>query len=52
MYTLPCIKLIASGKLLCNTESSAQCSMMTQRHGMVGDSGRRDFKREEICVYL
>ena len=34
IYTLPCVKQIASGKLLCNTGSSAQCSVMTQKGGM------------------
>ena len=29
VYTLPCIKQIVSGKLLCSTRSSAQCSVMT-----------------------
>ena len=28
-YTLLCVKQIAGGKLLCNTGSSAQCSMTT-----------------------
>ena len=29
IYTLPCVKLIASGNLLYSTGSSAQCSVMT-----------------------
>ena len=32
-YTLPCVKQIASGNLLCNTGSSARCSEMTWRGG-------------------
>ena len=33
-YTLPCVKQIASGRLLCNSGSSTQCYMTTQRWGM------------------
>ena len=29
IHTLPCVKQIASWKLLCSTGSSAQCSVMT-----------------------
>ena len=43
------MKQIASGKLLCNTGSSAQCSVMTWRDGM-GEAGRE--AQEGICVYL
>ena len=35
IYTLPCVKRIASGKPLWSTGSSAQCSVMTQS----GDGG-------------
>ena len=33
IYTLPCVKQIASGKLLYNTRSSACCSVLTQKGG-------------------
>ena len=29
IYTLPCVKQIANGKLLYNTGNSAQCSVIT-----------------------
>ena len=45
IYTLLCVKRIASGKLLWSTGSSAQCSVMTQRHEM-GEGGRS--KRDGI----
>ena len=35
-YILPCVKQIASGKLLYSTGSSAQCSVMTRRGGIEG----------------
>ena len=34
IYTLPCIKQIASGKLLYDTGSSARCSVTNQRDGV------------------
>ena len=49
-YTLPYVKQIARGKLLCNTGSSAQCSVTTQMGG--GWRCGRRFKREEIGVHL
>ena len=39
IYTLPCVKQIASGKLLYGTRSSARCSVMTYRGGMGGWEG-------------
>lgn len=47
-YTLPRVKQIASGKPLCNTGSSAWCSVTTQRGrmravGWEGGSGRRGY---------
>ena len=36
MYTLSCVKQIASGKLLYSTGSSAWCSVMTLRGEMEG----------------
>ena len=49
-YTLPYVKQIASGNLLYDTGSSAQCCMTTQRGGMRWEVGGR-FKRESIYVY-
>ena len=46
IYTLPCVKQLASGKLLYNTASSARYSVMTSRGGM-GEVGGR-IKREGI----
>ena len=42
LYTPPCVKSIASVKLLYNTGSSARCSVMTSSGGMgkVGMGGR------------
>ena len=39
IYTLPCLKYIASRKLLYSTGSSAWCSVMTWRGGM--EDGRK-----------
>ena len=50
LHTLPCVKPIASGKLLDNTGSSTWCSVTTQRGGMASGGGR--LKREGICVRL
>ena len=51
IYTLPCVKQIASGKLLYSTGSSAWCSEMTKMGGMDGGKEGR-FKRDRIYVYL
>ena len=51
-YTLPCVKQIASEKLLDKPGSSARCSLMTQRSRMVGGEVGGRFKGEEIYVYL
>lgn len=45
IYTLPCVKQTAGGKLLHNTGSSAQCTVMTGV-GMAGE-----FRREGVHVY-
>ena len=46
---LPCVKQIASGKLLYSTGSSVWCSVMTERGGMVG----RDVQEGgDICIYV
>ena len=50
IYTLPCVKHTASGKLLHSTRSSAQCSVMTLRGGIGGRGGKH--KREGISVYI
>ena len=51
IYTQPCVKQIASGKLLYNTGSSTQYYMTIQMDGIGWGVGRR-FKREGTCVYL
>ena len=38
IYIIPCIKLIASGKVLYSTGSSAECSVMTSM-GEMGEWG-------------
>ena len=50
VYTLSCVKHIASGNLLYSTGSSAWCSVMTQG-GRMRWVGRR-LKREGIYVYV
>ena len=56
-HTLPCVKQLASGKLLYSTGSSAWCSMVTQM-GWDGGGMGRDFQRERIyicvcvCIYI
>ena len=47
IYTLPCVKQIASGNLLYSTGSSVQPSVVTWMGGMVGRS-----KREGIYVHI
>ena len=46
IYTLSCVNQELSGKWLYSTESSAQCSVMTERGGVggrwQGDPGGRD----------
>ena len=51
-YSSPCVKQIASEKLLDKPGSSARRSVMTQRSRMVGGEVGGRFKREEIYVYL
>ena len=46
IYTLPCVKQIASGKLLYSTGSSAQCSGMTQKGGREVQNGG------DICIHI
>ena len=47
VYTLPCVKQIASRKVLYSTGSSVQCSVMTWR-GRMGVG--RSLKREWIYI--
>ena len=47
---LPCVKQIASGKLLYTAGSSAQCSVMTQR-GRVGLGVGERSERGDIGIY-
>ena len=49
IYTLPCVKQIASGNLPYSRGSSARCSVMTWMGGMAW-GGRS--KREGIYVYI
>ena len=53
IYIPPCVKQVASWKLLQNIGSSARCSVMIQRGGRRGGvvvGGRS--KRKEICEYI
>ena len=52
-YTLPYVKQIASRNLLCDTGSSAWCSVTTQRSGMGREMGW-GFRREGayVCLWL
>ena len=53
MYTLPCVNEIAAGKLLYSTESSAQCSVITERGRVKGwDGESRSGGWAVIYVYL
>ena len=49
IYTLPCVKQIASGKLLCSTRSSAWCSVMTHifRDSMMAQQQRTHLPKQE-----
>ena len=51
IYTLPCVKQIASGNLLYSTGSSAWCSVMTQMGGM-GGGGREVQEGRDICIHI
>ena len=51
IYTLLCVKQIASGKLLNSTGSSALCSVMTQKGEIGGGVGGR-LKKEGIYVHI
>ena len=48
IYTLPCVRQVASGNLLYSTGSTVRCSVVTYMGGMVG----RGSKREGIYVYI
>ena len=48
IYTLPCVKYTASGKLLQSTSCSAWCSVMTWS----GEQLEGRLKREEIYAYV
>ena len=47
MYTLPCAKQMASGKLPCNTGSSAHCSVGPRG---VGWEWREAQGRGDVCI--
>jgi len=50
-YTLPYVKQIASGSLMCKSghPRSVLCDNL---EGWGGEEGRRGFRREGTCVYL
>ena len=50
-YTLPCVKDIASGKLMYSTGSSAWCSVMTYRGG-IGVGGWEGGSRGRRYMYI
>ena len=50
IYTLLCVKQIASGKLLCNTGSPTWCSVMTSKCGM-GEE-REVQEGRDICIIM
>ena len=50
IYTLPCVKQIATGKLLYNTGTSVQGSVMTYRAGMEGE--REAQEGGDICILI
>ena len=49
--TLPCVKEIASRKLLYGSGSSTRCSVMTKMSGMEG-CGREAQEGQNICVHM
>ena len=50
-YTLPSIKQIASGNLLCDTESSVQSSVTTWNEGWNEIGDWNEFQEgEDICI--
>ena len=51
IYTISCVKQIASGKLFYSTESSAQCSVMSQRGGM-GVCGKKALEGGDIFIHM
>ena len=50
VYTVPCVKQIASWNLLCSTGSSARCSVMTWRDEMGG--GQRGPSGGGMCPHI
>ena len=50
-YTQPCVKQIASGKLLYNTGSSDQCPVTTERERMQCGAGRKAQGGEDTCKH-
>ena len=52
-YTLPCVKQIASGKLLYHTGSSAWCSVTIERGGIGWRGGGREVWEEgDLCIFM
>ena len=53
IYTLPCIKQIASGKLLYGTESSAWRSVITQMGAMGEEGGGKESQEgRDVCIHI
>ena len=53
IYTLPCIKQIASGKLLYGTESSAWRSVITQMDAMGEEGGGKESQEgRDVCIHI
>ena len=52
-YTFPCVKQIASGKLLYHTGSSAWCSVTIERGGIGWREGGREVWEEgDLCIFM
>ena len=51
IYTLPCVKQRACGKLLYSTGSSARGSVMPLRGGIRGCGGREAQEGRALCVH-
>ena len=51
IYTLPYVEWIDGGNLMCDSGSSSQCSVTTERGGGRWEVGGR-FKKEGMYVYL
>ena len=50
IYTLPCVKQIASGNMLYSTGSSARCSVFLWNGGWVRSLKINGYSRNEQCL--